>query len=115
MRTAHGRPGEVRSRRCAGVGEILRTDAAAHRRLPADIELVAGGRAAGAAGQDATWYRQQVNNQLRSLLREYFPAPLEGFAGTKAGLAVRRLARSWPQRRLRRWPPNDQGRSYAGC
>lgn len=26
------------------------------------------------AGQDATWNRQQVANQLRSLLREYFPA-----------------------------------------
>jgi hypothetical protein len=31
------------------------------------------------AGQDATWQRQQAANQLRSLLREYFPAALTAF------------------------------------
>jgi transposase len=37
-------------------------------------------------GQDATWNRQQIANQLRSLLRQYFPAALEAFHTAKAGL-----------------------------
>ena len=69
------------------LANILRTDMAVHRRLPADTELVQAIAVLARAGQDATWNRMQVANQLRSLLREYFPAALEVFAGTKAGLA----------------------------
>jgi len=69
------------------LANILRTDAAAHRVLPADTELAQAIAVLARAGQDAAWHRQQMSNQLRSLLREYFPAALDAFAGTKAGLA----------------------------
>jgi hypothetical protein len=68
------------------LANILRTDRHLHRPLPADTELVQAIAVLARAGQDATWNRQQVANQLRSLLREYFPAALEAFVGTKAGL-----------------------------
>jgi len=35
--------------------------------------------------QDAVWNRQQVANQLRSLLREYYPAFLEAFKDRRPG------------------------------
>jgi transposase len=69
------------------LANILRTDMAVHRRLPGDTELARAIAVLARAGQDATWNRQQVANQLRSLLREYFPAAIAVFAGTKAGLA----------------------------
>ena len=68
------------------LANILRTDAEVHRVLPADSELVQAIAVLARAGQDAAWSRQQVANQLRSLLREYFPAALDAFRGTKAGL-----------------------------
>ena len=37
--------------------------------------------------QDEAWSRQQLTNQLRSVLREYFPAASEAFKDTKSGLA----------------------------
>lgn len=69
------------------LANILRTDMPAHRALPADSELVRAIAVLARAGQDAAWNRQQVANQLRSLLREYFPAALAAFTGTKSGLA----------------------------
>ncbi|HEX8761482.1 MAG TPA: IS110 family transposase [Pseudonocardiaceae bacterium] len=68
------------------LANILRTDAAAHRRLPADTELVQAIAVLARAGQDAAWNRQQIANQLRSLLREYFPAALTAFQHTSSGL-----------------------------
>lgn len=41
------------------------------------------------AAQDAVWNRQQLANQLRSLLREYFPAALVAFQMKNVGLASR--------------------------
>ncbi|GAA5065397.1 hypothetical protein GCM10023336_46140 [Streptomyces similanensis] len=38
------------------------------------------------AQQDAVWSRQQVANQVRSLLRQYFPAALHAFQGKEGGL-----------------------------
>lgn len=38
------------------------------------------------AQQDAVWSRQQLANQVRSLLRNYFPAALEAFLGKQNGL-----------------------------
>lgn len=69
------------------LANIVRTDAAAHRRLPADTELVQAIAVLARAGQDAAWNRQQLANQLRSLLREYFPAALAAFQKLKYGLA----------------------------
>ncbi|MEU8376577.1 IS110 family transposase [Micromonospora sp. NPDC048894] len=65
---------------------ILRTDAHAHRALPADSELVQAVAVLARAHQDTTWRRTRASNELRSLLREYFPGFLAAFAGRKGYL-----------------------------
>jgi transposase len=61
------------------LANILRTDLAAHRPLPADSELVLSIRVLARAQQDAVWQRQQAANTLRSLLHEYYPTFLSTF------------------------------------
>ncbi|WTT05759.1 IS110 family transposase [Streptomyces sp. NBC_00090] len=68
------------------LANILRTDMHAHRPLPADSELARAVAVLARAQQDATWNRQQMSNQLRSLLREYFPAALAAAATWQNGL-----------------------------
>ncbi|MBO4209013.1 IS110 family transposase [Micromonospora echinofusca] len=68
------------------LANILRTDAHAHRALPADSELVQAVAVLARAHQDATWRRTRASNELRSLLREYFPGFLGAFAGRKGHL-----------------------------
>lgn len=68
------------------LANILRTDAHAHRPLPADGELVQAIAVLARAQQDAVWNRQQLANQLRSLLREYYPNFLTAFATREGGL-----------------------------
>ncbi|MGW6791551.1 IS110 family transposase [Streptomyces chartreusis] len=69
------------------LANILRTDRHAHRRLPADSDLAHAITVLARAQQDAVWARQQLVNQVRSLLREYFPAALDAFPGRQHGLA----------------------------
>jgi transposase len=66
------------------LANILRTDAHLHRQLPADSELVQSIAVLARAPQDAVWRRGKSSNELRSLLREYYPAFLEAFAGKNA-------------------------------
>ncbi|MEV4453695.1 IS110 family RNA-guided transposase [Streptomyces mirabilis] len=68
------------------LANILRTDMAMHRPLPADTDLARAIAVLARAQQDATWSRQQMANQLRSLLREYYPAALDAFASWQNGL-----------------------------
>ena len=68
------------------LANILRTDMHAHRPLPDDSALAQAVAVLARAQQDATWNRQQIANQLRSLLREYYPAALAAFADWKNGL-----------------------------
>jgi transposase len=68
------------------LANILRTDMHAHRPLPGDSDLGRAIAVLARAQQDATWNRQQIANQLRSLLREYYPAALEAFATWTNGL-----------------------------
>ncbi|MET9411239.1 IS110 family transposase [Streptomyces sp. NPDC002935] len=68
------------------LANILRTDMHAHRPLPNDSELARAIAVLARAQQDAVWNRQQMANQLRSLLREYYPAALDAFAGWANGL-----------------------------
>jgi transposase len=68
------------------LANILRTDAAAHRRLPADSELVQALQVLARAQQDAVWDRTQANNKLRALLKEYYSALLTAFADKDGGL-----------------------------
>ncbi len=61
------------------LANIVRTDLAAHRPLPADSELVFSIRVLARAQQDAVWERQQTANKLRFLLHEYYPTFLATF------------------------------------
>lgn len=68
------------------LANVLRTDMHAHRPLPQDSDLARAVAVLARAQQDATWNRQQISNQLRSLLREYYPAALVAFESWKNGL-----------------------------
>ena len=68
------------------LANILRTDLAAHRPLPADSELAQAIAVLARAQQDAVWARTDAHNKLRSLLREYYPAILAAFATKRGGL-----------------------------
>ncbi|MBH1937813.1 IS110 family transposase [Streptomyces sp. AV19] len=68
------------------LANILRTDMHAHRPLPQDSELARAIAVLARAQQDAVWNRQQIANQLRSLLREYYPASLTAVEAWKRGL-----------------------------
>ncbi|MGF6889538.1 transposase [Nocardia sp. GAS34] len=75
------------------LANILRTDAAAHRRMGTDTELAQAIRVLARAQQDAVWARKQLGNQLRSLLKDFYPAALEAFAGLSGGGMARPDAR----------------------
>ncbi|MFD3678604.1 IS110 family transposase [Streptomyces sp. NPDC058613] len=68
------------------LANILRTDRHAHRPLPNDTDQARAVAVLARAQQDAIWNRQQISNQLRSLLREYYPAALTSVAHWKNGL-----------------------------
>ncbi|RRR85792.1 IS110 family transposase [Streptomyces sp. RP5T] len=68
------------------LANILRTDMHAHRPLPDDSDLGRAIAVLARAQQDSLWNRQQLANQLRSLLREYYPAVLEAVATWTNGL-----------------------------
>jgi transposase len=68
------------------LANILRTDMHAHRPLPDDSDLGHAITVLARAQQDSLWNRQQLANQLRSLLREYYPAALAAFANWTNGL-----------------------------
>lgn len=55
-------------------------------RAQADVELAEHIAVLARAQQDATWNHQQISNQLRSLLREYYPAALDAFGAWQNGL-----------------------------
>ncbi|GGK94345.1 hypothetical protein GCM10012284_30470 [Mangrovihabitans endophyticus] len=65
------------------LANILRTDAHVHRALPQDSELVRAIAVLARAHQDATWRRTRASNELRSLLREFYPAFLDTFVGRR--------------------------------
>jgi Transposase len=66
------------------LANILRVDAHFHRQLPADSELAKAIAVLARAQQDAVWRRTKATNELRSILREYYPALLDTFAGKSA-------------------------------
>lgn len=63
------------------MAHILRVDAHLHRRLPADAELCRAIAVLARAHQDAIWRRIKAHNELRSMLREFYPTFLAAFAG----------------------------------
>ncbi|MGW5173812.1 IS110 family transposase [Streptomyces sp. NPDC004082] len=68
------------------LANVLLTDMHAHRPLPQDSDLARAVAVLARAQQDATWNRQQIANQLRSLLREYYQAALTAVQSWKNGL-----------------------------
>jgi Transposase len=80
------------------LANVLRTDAHAHRPLPADSELAQAIAVLARAQQDAVWDRTCAHNKLRSHLREYYPAFLGVFADARGGI-TRPDARTIPGRR----------------
>jgi transposase len=65
------------------LANILRTDRAAHRPLPADTELAQAIAVLARAQQDAVWDRTTAHNKLRSHLREYYHGFLAAFADAR--------------------------------
>jgi transposase len=68
------------------LANILRTDAHAHRPLPADSELAQAIAVLARAQQDAVWDRTCAHNKLRSHLHEYYPGFLGAFADARGGI-----------------------------
>jgi hypothetical protein len=76
------------------LANILRTDAEAHRPLPADTEAAQAIRVLARAQQDAVWARQQIGNQIRDLLKDFYPAAIVAFAELPSGGLARADART---------------------
>lgn len=76
------------------LANILRTDPGAHRPLPADTEAAQAVRVPARAQQDAVWSRQQIGNQIRDLLNDFYPAAVIAFADLPEGGLARRDART---------------------
>jgi transposase len=67
-------PGDARV-----LADMARTDAHQHRPVAADSELAEAIKLVARSHQTAIWSRRRLANQLRSALREYYPAALEAF------------------------------------
>ena len=76
------------------LADLARTDAHNHRPVAGDSELAEAVKVLARAHQSMIWTRQRQTNQLRSTLREFYPAVLDAFdelAGRDA-LAVLAIA-----------------------
>jgi transposase len=76
------------------LADLARTDAHNHRPVAGDSELAEAVKVLARAHQSMIWTRQRETNQLRSTLREFYPAALDAFdelAGRDA-LAVLAIA-----------------------
>jgi transposase len=76
------------------LANIIRTDPDAHRPLSADTELAQAIRVLARAQQDAVWARQQIGNQIRDLLKDFYPAAIIAFAELPTGGLARTDART---------------------
>jgi transposase len=91
------------------LANILRTDSDVHRALPADSELVQAIGVLARAQQDAVWSRAQLINQLRSHLKQYYPAALAAFQIRGVGLrSASSVAWICSPRRRRDQPRNSR-------
>jgi len=61
------------------LADLVRTDRHNHRPVAGDSELAASLQVLARAHQNLIWSRQRLANQLRSNLREYYPAALAAF------------------------------------
>ena len=68
-------PGDARV-----LAELARLDGHNHRPVAGDTDLAEAVKVLARAHQNLIWTRQRQTNQLRSTLREFYPAALEAFA-----------------------------------
>jgi len=61
------------------LADMVRTDAHQHRPVAADSDLAEAIKLVARSHQSAIWSRRRLANQVRSSLREYYPAALEAF------------------------------------
>jgi len=74
------------------LAELARTDAHNHRPIAGDSDLAEAVKVLARAHQSMIWTRQRQANQLRSTLREFYPAAVEAFDELTSGDAVAILA-----------------------
>jgi transposase len=76
------------------LAELARTDSHNHRPVAGDSELGEAVKVLARAHQNLIWTRRRQLNQLRSTLREFYPAALEAFdeLGSSDALAVLAVA-----------------------
>lgn len=67
-------PGDARV-----LADLVRTDRHLHRQVAGDSELAEATKVLARAHQSLIWSRQRHLNQLRSALREFYPAALQAF------------------------------------
>lgn len=70
------------------LADLVRTDRHNHRPVAGDSDLAGAVRALARAHQSMIWNRRRQVNQLRSLLREFYPAALVAFEDLASGDAV---------------------------
>jgi transposase len=80
-------PGDARV-----LAELARVDGHNHRRIAGDTELAEAVKVLARAHQSMVWTRQRQTNQLRSTLREFYPAALEAFPDLASDDALAVLA-----------------------
>jgi hypothetical protein len=80
--------------RARALAELARTDRHNHRPVAGDSDLAEAVKVLARAHQGLVWSRQRQLNQLRSTLREFYPAALAAFdeLGSADALAVLALA-----------------------
>jgi transposase len=74
------------------LAELARTDGHNHRPIAGDSDLAEAVKVLARAHQGLIWTRQRQTNQLRSVLREFYPAALEAFNELDSGDALAVLA-----------------------
>lgn len=67
------------------LAELARTDAHNHRSVAGDSDLAEAVKVLARAHQSMIWTRQRQTNQLRSTLREFYPAALTAFDELASG------------------------------
>ena len=99
-RDRHGQAGAKSDAGDARVlADLVRTDRHQHRRVAGDSELAEAIKILARSHQNLIWTRQRLANQLRSTLREFYPAALAAFAELASPEALAVLAAA-PTRRV---------------
>ncbi|MCU1353350.1 MAG: transposase [Acidimicrobiales bacterium] len=74
------------------LADMVRTDAHQHRPVAADTDLAEAIKLVARSHQSAIWSRRRLANQLRSALREFYPAAQQAFGDLASSDALSVLA-----------------------